>query len=113
MKRKEGEEKVSEASFTTKVSAFPRWAGRSVLEKALLLYILLCDPHVPVWAKAIVTGAIVYFVTVMDASPDFLPGVGMMDDSGVMAGAVAQLGAHVTEAQRREARRRADDILGG
>jgi uncharacterized membrane protein YkvA (DUF1232 family) len=111
-KKKPGDEKVSEASFTEKVSALPRWAGRSVLEKALLLYLLMVDPRVPVWAKAIVTGAIVYFVSVIDASPDFLPGVGFADDGVVMAGALAQLGAHVTESHREEARRKADDILG-
>ncbi len=36
-KGKQVEAQVSEASFTAKVSAFPRWAGRSVLERAFLL----------------------------------------------------------------------------
>jgi len=65
-----------------------------------------------VWAKAIVAVALAYFISPVDAVPDLLPLVGYTDDGAVMAGAIAQLGAHVTEEQRREARRRADDILG-
>ena len=110
-KRKKAEQ-ISEESFASKVAALPRWAGRSVLEQAFLLYLLMVDPRVNVWAKAIVAAALAYFISPADAVPDVLPLVGFSDDGAVMAGAVAQLGAHVTEAQRKEARRRADDILG-
>ena len=111
-KRKKKTKEVNATSFTSKVSALPRWAGRSVLEQAFLLYLLMTDPRVPVWAKAVVAAALAYFISPVDAMPDVLPVVGFTDDGAVMAGAVAQLGAHVTKAQREEARQRADDILG-
>ena len=40
--------------------------------------------------KAIIAGAIAYFILPVDAIPDFLPG-GFADDAGVIAGAVDKI----------------------
>ena len=56
--------------------------------------------------------ALAYFVSPIDAIPDLLFPVGFTDDGAVMAGAVLQLGAHVTSAHREEARRKAEDLFG-
>ncbi len=102
----------NEDSFASKVVSLPRWAGRTVLEQAFLLYELLRDPNVPVWAKAIIAAALALFVCPCDACPDILPLVGFTDDGVVMAGAIAQLDVHVREAHRKKARRRARELLG-
>lgn len=102
----------TEESFASKIVAFPQWAGRTVLEQAFLLYVLLRDPDVPTWAKVVITAALAYFVCPLDACPDILPISGFVDDGGVLAGAIAQLRMHVKEGHEKEARRRAKDIAG-
>ena len=39
-------------------------------------------------AVALAVGALAYLVLTFDAVPDFLPGIGLADDAGVLAGAV-------------------------
>ena len=39
-------------------------------------------------AVALAVGALAYLVLTFDAIPDFLPGIGLADDAGVLAGAV-------------------------
>ncbi len=93
-------EHQSDASVASKVAGLPKWAGRAVLEQAVLLWLVLRDPAVPPWAKAIVAAALAYFVSPIDAIPDPLFPVGFTDDGAVMAGAIVQLGAHVTNEHR-------------
>jgi uncharacterized membrane protein YkvA (DUF1232 family) len=102
----------SDASIASKVAGLPKWAGRTVLEQAILLWLLLCAPDVPAWAKAIVAVALAYFVSPIDAIPDVFFPIGFTDDGAVMAGAILQLGAHVTTAHREEARSKAEDLFG-
>ncbi len=39
-------------------------------------------------AVALAVGALAYLVLTFDAVPDFLPGIGLADDAGVLVGAV-------------------------
>ena len=61
-------------SFWRKIQRFAFVAGRSVIGKAVALFFCLRDPDTPVWAKAVILGALGYFVLPVDAIPDFLPG---------------------------------------
>ena len=103
---------VDAQAFGEKVANLPRWAGRAVMEKALLLYLVLTDPKVPLWAKAVVAGALALFISPVDAIPDVVPLAGFTDDGAVMAAALAQVAAHVDRAHRAAAKRRARRLLG-
>lgn len=62
--------------------------------KALRRYMM--DRDVKWYKKSIVVAALVYFVTPIDAMPDFAPFVGYLDDIGVIAWTIKFLGSEIT-----------------
>lgn len=91
-------------SFWRKVRGLGAAAGFMVLEKALTLYCAFRDADTPRWAKAVVMAALAYFVLPFDAVPDFIPGVGYVDDAGVLAAALAAIASNVKQSHRDQAR---------
>ena len=89
-------EHFTERGFWAKLRSFARAAGERVVHKALTLYYAYRSPDTPAWAKGVIAGALGYFVLPLDAVPDLLPAAGYTDDLGVLAAAVATVGAHVT-----------------
>lgn len=63
------------------------WAQRTLRELALflpnfvvLLKRLVGDPRVPLRSKVFLGGTLVYLVSPLDIVPDFVPGLGQLDD---------------------------------
>ena len=84
----------SEKGFWNKVKSVCKAAGKKVIETALVLYYCLIDSDTPMWAKTVIIGALGYFISPIDAIPDFLPG-GYTDDIGVLLGALAAIGSSI------------------
>jgi uncharacterized membrane protein YkvA (DUF1232 family) len=100
-------------SFWSKCGHALRAAGREVIEKALWLYYALQRPETPAWAKAVIVGALGYFISPVDAVPDPLPVVGFSDDLAVLAGALATVAAYIdAEVKAKAARKLADWGMG-
>ncbi|HWP43625.1 MAG TPA: YkvA family protein [Blastocatellia bacterium] len=57
----------------------------------LLLLSLLRDPRVSSADKAIVAGTIIYVIAPIDIIPDFIPFIGMVDDSYLIAISILRL----------------------
>ena len=53
------------------------------------------DPATPKRVRAILLGALAYFVLPFDAIPDFLAVVGFSDDVAILAAAIAAVRAHM------------------
>ncbi len=96
----------------TKVKEVAKKAGREVIGTALTLYYCLMDEDTPPWAKATIIGALIYFISPVDAVPDIIPGVGYSDDLIVLAGAVATVAAHIKPAHRQRATEWVDNAFG-
>ena len=62
---------------------------RGVLERLLWLYHAARDPATPGWAKLAIFGALAYLLFPLDAVADPTPLVGLLDDVGVVAAAIA------------------------
>ena len=62
--------------------------------KALRKYMM--DKDVKWYRKSIVVAALVYFITPLDAMPDFAPLVGYLDDIGVIGWTIKFLGSEIT-----------------
>lgn len=62
--------------------------------KALRRYLM--DRDVKWYRKSVVVAALIYFVTPIDAMPDFAPFVGYLDDIGVIAWTIKFLGSEIT-----------------
>ena len=90
----------SDDSFWKKVTKYALKAGREVLEKALIMYYCLKDDDTPAKSKAVILGALAYFIIPFDAIPDVLPGVGYTDDLGVLAAALVFVASNIKQEHR-------------
>lgn len=97
------QEAYSEDSFWTKVKDYGKAAGSAVLRLALMMYYSGKDAETPLWARTTIMGALGYFISPIDAIPDFTPVLGYSDDLGVLTAAVAVVAAHITPAHKRRA----------
>ena len=94
----------SETSFWQKLTNFALQAGAGVIDLALQLYFAAADPATPRWARLAIIGALGYFISPIDAVPDMIPGIGFVDDLGVLTAAVATVATSITEEHRAKAR---------
>jgi len=69
-------------------------------EDAAAAYYCALDSKTPTRVRAIMFGALAYFLLPTDAVPDFLLGFGFTDDAAVMATALNMLAGHITPAHR-------------
>jgi uncharacterized membrane protein YkvA (DUF1232 family) len=79
-------------------------------EEIVAAYYCAFDPATPHRVRAVLLGALAYFVLPFDAIPDFLAGIGFTDDVTVLAAAITMVGAHIKPVHREAARQAlADD----
>ena len=102
----------SESSFWDKVKKFASKAGGKVIYTALKLYYTLQSPDTPAWAKAVIIGALGYFISPIDVIPDITPVVGFADDLGVLAAATATVVTNITPAIKAQAKAKAGEWFG-
>lgn len=89
---KKGEEFVNEELWTKLEKAGKRISfARDI--KALFRY--MRDPYVSWHRKAIVVGALIYFISPIDAIPDLTPLIGYLDDLGVITAVLKFLGSEL------------------
>jgi len=55
------------------------------LKDVIAMYYCLMDENTPLAAKASIALALVYFISPIDAIPDFIAALGFTDDAGVIA----------------------------
>ncbi|WP_162608635.1 YkvA family protein [Desulfovibrio sp. An276] len=101
----------SEEALKAKLSKTRR-LGRKLLKSVLELGYAFMSPDTPVWARAVIVGAIGYFISPADAVPDLVPGVGYVDDAAVIASALAAVGSNITDEVENKAEKAVDDLLG-
>lgn len=69
-------------------------------EDLLAAYYSAFDHQTPLQVKAVLVGAIAYFVLPTDAVCDFLPVIGFTDDAAVLAAAVKLAASHIRPEHR-------------
>jgi len=91
-----------ETGFWTKVR---RTLGQvPFLEQAVAAYYCAVDRETPVQVKAVLMGALAYFVMPADMIPDFIAWMGFADDATVLALAIRSVEPHIKDRHRRQAR---------
>ena len=73
-------------------------------EDALAAYYCAADPATPLQVKAILMGALAYFIVPSDMVPDFIALLGFTDDAAVVAAALRTVMPHVKERHHAQAR---------
>lgn len=76
----------------------------SFIEDAAAAYYCALDPQTPIRVKAILMGALAYFILPADVVPDILGAFGFVDDAAVLAAAYRQVAQHITPRHRDRAR---------
>lgn len=102
-KTKNASEKSVRAGFWR---TFRKAAGQiPFAEDLVAAYYCALDPHTPAKSRAVLFGALAYFIMPVDAIPDILAFVGFSDDIAVLTLAIATIRSNLTDAHRIAARR--------
>ena len=70
----------------------------------LAAYYCARDGATPTYVKAMLMGAVAYFVLPTDLLPDFIAVLGFSDDASVLLTAVTTVGGHIKDRHREQAR---------
>ena len=73
-------------------------------EDAVAAYYCAMDRSTPTYVKAMLLGALAYFIMPTDVIPDFIAGLGFTDDASVFAATLAAIGRHLQPEHRDKAR---------
>jgi uncharacterized membrane protein YkvA (DUF1232 family) len=79
-------------------------------EDLVAAYYCALDRNTPAYVRAVLFGAVAYFVLPADMVPDFLAGLGFTDDASVPAAAIAAVGRHLQPEHRTRAREQLDQL---
>ena len=102
---------LNEATLWEKVKGSFKHAGREVIKLVLTLLYCMHDSDTPLWARATIIGSLLYFISPVDAIPDFLPG-GYLDDLAVLGSAAAVVVAYIKPEHRARAQEWVDETFG-
>lgn len=91
LKDKKYEKEYSEAGLWEKIGKVAKKAGLKTIYYALLLFYALQSEKVSIADKALIIGALGYFILPIDFIPDFMIPVGYLDDGTVMWGLIKRL----------------------
>nr|WP_240335318.1 YkvA family protein [Paraliobacillus sediminis] len=105
-------EHYSDEKFWGKLKKFAKKAGSSVVYAVLLLYYTLQKPEVPTKAKAVIIGALGYFILPLDLIPDFVTGVGYTDDLGALGFALFQVAMYIDDSIKLKAKDKLTEWFG-
>ncbi len=81
-------------------------------EDLLAAYYCATDAETPTYVKAVLMGAVAYFVLPIDLLPDFIAVLGFTDDATVLFAALKAVERHLTEAHRDRARTKLRALAG-
>ena len=101
----------SEESLMTKISRFAKKAGLNTTYYVLLLYTMLISGKTALKDKAVIIGALGYFICPIDLIPDIMIGTGFLDDASILMFALTTISSSITQEIRLDARKRLHQIF--
>jgi len=102
----------SEDGLWKKIKKYSKKVGSSAVYAILLLYFVLQKEEVPIKNKAIIYGALGYFILPIDLIPDVALGVGYTDDIGVLLAALWQVSIYIDTDVKNQAKEKLKDWFG-
>jgi len=103
MRRIAANEEAVRRGFWRKLRALA--ASLPFAEDLLAAHYCAFDRQTPMQVRAVLIGAIAYFVVPTDLVPDYIPMIGYTDDAAVLATALNLVATHITADHREAARR--------
>ncbi|WP_071393027.1 YkvA family protein [Bacillus tuaregi] len=102
----------SENGLWEKIKKYSKKAGSSAVYAVLLLYYVLQKKEVPKKSKAVILGALGYFILPLDFIPDIAAGIGFTDDIGALVAALWQVSMYIDADVKQQARDRLKSWFG-
>jgi uncharacterized membrane protein YkvA (DUF1232 family) len=99
-----------ERGFWTKMRKYIRRVP--FMEDAVAGYYCALDPATPLQVKAVLFGALAYFVLPIDIVPDFIAWLGFTDDAAVLYAALRTVAPHIKAPHRALAKTAIDRMAG-
>lgn len=93
-----------EQTLMSKISRFAKKAGLNTIYYVLLLYNLLLSDMSSIADKAVIIGALGYFICPLDIVPDLMIGTGFLDDAAVLTLALSKLVTSITPVHKATAK---------
>ena len=112
MKNNQYEKEYNEKTLFKKIIKLGKKIGLKLIYYVLILFYILQDPTVPTKIKAVITGALGYFIFPFDIFPDSMPGIGYVDDMATITAALAMSLLYVTPEIKQKAKNKLKDIFG-
>lgn len=106
------EKNFSEDGLWKKIGNVAKKAGLKTVYMVLLLYYVLISDSTPQKYKAMIIGALGYFVLPLDAIPDFVPAVGYTDDVAAIAGAILAVAKCISPEIEAQAKAKLEEWFG-
>jgi len=86
---------------------------RNLIVQARLVWLLMRDPRVPLWLKALPIGSLIYLISPVDIISDVLPILGQIDDLMIVLGGlttfISLCPSHVVEEHLQSIRGEGED----
>ena len=89
-------EHYSEKNLWKKIGSVAKSAGKKGIYNVLLLYYVLMSDKTPTKYKAMIIGALGYFIFPLDIIPDIIPTVGYSDDITAIAGVLVAVAKSIS-----------------
>jgi uncharacterized membrane protein YkvA (DUF1232 family) len=102
------DQRTVEDGFWRKVRRFA--AKLPFLDEAVAAYFCAIDPKTPLQVKAVLFGALAYFVMPIDVIPDFMAWFGFSDDAAVLYAAIRSVAKHIKPEHKERARQKLDRL---
>lgn len=93
---KQYQKHYSEPKLFSKIGKVCKRAGVKGVYNALLLFYLLKDKNTSLEHKAIIVGALGYFILPVDLIPDIIPALGLTDDLATLVACIKTIKANIT-----------------
>ncbi len=97
-----------EAGFWKKLRRFA--SKLPFVDELLAAYFCAMDPATPIHVKAVLFGALAYFIMPIDLIPDFVAWFGFSDDAAVLFAAIRTVSGSIKPSHREQARASLDRL---
>ncbi|MCK5881402.1 MAG: DUF1232 domain-containing protein [Sinobacterium sp.] len=85
-----------------KITGHLKQISSDIIDISVAFYFAALDSDTPLWAKAVMVSALAYFISPLDAVPDFLPS-GYGDDITVLLSAFSSVNRHIKDTHKQRA----------
>ena len=111
-KTEDYEKYYNEKSFWSKIKSISKKAGLKLIYIAFLLYYTLSSNNISKMDRAIIVGALGYFIFPLDFIPDYIPFFGYTDDLTVLLYAYRRVKANLNDNIRNKAKDKLSHFFG-